>query len=426
VTASARWPATNALVAGACLLFLLTCVFSVGGLGDSRPWGDVGNYQRYGGNLVHGQIPYHDFYMEYPPGALPVFVAPAALTGRHDDDAYLFRFKLLMVACGIGTLLLMARVLTRLGASRERFAVALGAYALVPLVLGHVFLNRYDLWPTLLFVGTLLAVLERKALASGGLLGAAFAAKLFALAAAPVLLVRVWRDGARSGVVRAVAGFAGVSALCFSFFVVRAFGGLGFSFSTQLKRHLQTESLGASLLLAADRLGLYHAHVIAGKPGSIDLGGRLPDLAAYASSALALALVALVTVRFARGQDDDERLVLAVAASVVVFTVFAKALSPQFLTWIVPLVLLSRGRPGRVGAAVLLVALGLTQLENEGFHGLSVETWAVWTILLRNLVLVGLAVLLLRELRAPVEVRAASRRAEVLRTPAPGRVTDAV
>ena len=223
---------------------------------------------------MHGQIPYHDFYMEYPPGPSR-FVAPAALTARHDDAAYLFRFKLLDGRVRPGDAVsLMARVLTRLGASRERFAVALGAYALVPLALGHVFLNRYDLWPTLLFVATLLAVLQRKALASGGLLGAALAAKLFALAAAPVLLVRVWRDGARSGVVRAAAGFAGVSALCFAFFVVRAFGGLGFSFSTQLKRHLQTESLGASLLLAADRLGLYHAHVIAGKPArSISAGG---------------------------------------------------------------------------------------------------------------------------------------------------------
>ena len=42
------------------------------------------------------------------------------------------------------------------------------------------------------------------------------------------------------------------------------------------------------------KLGIHHVDWIAGKPGSIDLGGHLPDAVALLSSLLSLALVLLV------------------------------------------------------------------------------------------------------------------------------------
>ena len=44
---------------------------------------DTPVYQRYGDAMAHGQVPYRDFDLEYPPGALPVFVLPAL---GHADD----------------------------------------------------------------------------------------------------------------------------------------------------------------------------------------------------------------------------------------------------------------------------------------------------------------------------------------------------
>ena len=35
-------------------------------------------YQRYGDAMVDGQVPYRDFRLEYPPGALPAFAAARA------------------------------------------------------------------------------------------------------------------------------------------------------------------------------------------------------------------------------------------------------------------------------------------------------------------------------------------------------------
>jgi hypothetical protein len=383
-------------VLGAMTVYVVACVFSIGGLADSRDWGDVGHYQTFGTRVRDGREPYHDFYMEYPPGALPAFVLPAAVTGGKQVSAYRFRFKLLMTVCGAGALLAAAAVLRLLAASRGRVVAALAAIAVAPAALGHVFLNRYDLWPALLLVGSLLGLLFSRAAAVGALLGSVFAAKLFAPIVLPLTAIRLWRTSGERALVRASAAFVLVSLLAFGYFALTAFGGLGFSLKTQLQRHLQTESLGASLLLAADRLGIYHARLIAGAPGSIDLGGAVANTVGVLTTVVAIGAVLAVAAVHARGEPALEGFVVAFVATVVGFTAFAKVLSPQYLVWLVPLVPLVRGRAGALASALLLTCLVLTQVENYGFTGLRVATWAVWMILFRNLVLVALYVQLVR------------------------------
>ena len=49
--------------------------------------------------------------MEYPPGALAVFLPPAAFGSSHYNAA----FKTLMALCGVATLVVIALLLVRLG-----------------------------------------------------------------------------------------------------------------------------------------------------------------------------------------------------------------------------------------------------------------------------------------------------------------------
>src|SRR5207302_505185 len=155
--------------------FLVACTVGMGGLATSKYPQDVTTYARYGRLLVlDGKIPYHDFYFEYPPGAVPVFALPALIWNAH----YHIVFQLL------------------------------------------------------------------------------------------IALIRIWRTKGRDAAVKAGAVAVAAAAAVFAFFAATGPGGLGFSFWTQAKRHLQIESLGSSLLLAADKLGLYRSHWIAGKPSS--------------------------------------------------------------------------------------------------------------------------------------------------------------
>jgi hypothetical protein len=104
-------------------------------------------------------------------------------------------------------------------------------------------------------------------------------------------------------------------------------------------------------------------------------------------------------VWFARGPATRERLVRAAAAAVCAFVAFGKVLSPQFLIWLVPLVPLVRGRRGVLAAALLAVALVLTQLWFPYRYwelALHFGTFPSWLVLLRDLALVALfAVLIL-------------------------------
>ena len=79
-----------------------TAVFLVGwGLIHRFFWAhgqliDTPTYQSYGDAIVHAhRFPYRDFHVDYPPGALPVFVLPS-LIGHYDST-----FAWLMACCGV-------------------------------------------------------------------------------------------------------------------------------------------------------------------------------------------------------------------------------------------------------------------------------------------------------------------------------------
>jgi hypothetical protein len=181
-------------------------------------------------------------------------------------------------------------------------------------------------------------------------------------------------------------------------FAILGPGGLRFSYWVQLKRGLEAESLGGGILLVLDRVGLRSVTLRDEAPGSRDAVGSVASAIAVLSSLVVVAAVLYVAWVYLRGRRD---LLLAGAAAVTAFVAFGKVLSPQYLSWLVPLV----PAAGLAAAAVLAVALVLTRLEWDRFaspHG-STHHWGEvlsWWILARDLVLVGLFALLLVKLRA--------------------------
>src|SRR5207248_8933515 len=109
--------------------------------------------QHYGDLTEDGLVPYRDFSVEYPPGALPAFVLPSLLSRRGDDNGYRRVFEALMAACGAAAAALVALVLVQVGAGPARVVLGLGLAALAPLALGSVVLSRFDLWPAAVTAG---------------------------------------------------------------------------------------------------------------------------------------------------------------------------------------------------------------------------------------------------------------------------------
>lgn len=351
---------------------------------------DTPVYQDYGEAIAAGQVPYRDFDLEYPPGALPVFWLPTLGPAEH----YASLFETLMAICAVAMLVLVLRALVSLDATPTRLLAVAVLLGLFPLALGSVVLSRYDLWPAALTVAALAAVLARRERLGLAILGLAVTAKIYPLVLLPPLLVYVAR---RRGGREAAVGFgffAVALALVALPFLVASPDGLVDSLQRQLDRPLQIESLGASVLLVAHQLGVYDPTVVS-TFGSQNLEGSLPDALALAQTLVQVIALVAVWLLFARGPATPERLVVACAGSVVVFVAFGKVLSPQFLIWLVPLVLLAAGWTGLTVAALLGAALVTTHLwfPTRYWDVVALEP-AGWLVLARNVLLVALAAVL--------------------------------
>jgi hypothetical protein len=390
-------PARAALVA--VPLFLAACAVPDGGLFRAARFRDVHVYQGYAERLLHGALPYRDFFVEYPPGAFAVFLPPAAFGAGHYNAA----FKALMALCGVATILLVALVLGELGASRRRVRVSVGLLALAPVALGPISLNTYDAWPALLTVFALYLLLRGRDLAAAGVLGLAVTAKVYPLVLVPLAGIYVWRRAGPRRVGVALGAFVAVILVVVVPFAAYDAHGVFSSFRSQAERGLQVESLGASLLLVADRLGLYDAHVVetTGVAGR-NLSGSAPD--AFATATLVLEALAVVSVwlLYARVRDLRGRLPLAFAAAVAGFLAFTKVFSPQYLVWLVPLVV-AAGQP--VALALTAVSLVLAQVWFFHYHALFRLAWPTWLLVVRDLLVVAVFAVLTRDLARGQRVR---------------------
>ena len=359
---------------------------------------DTPVYERYGDAIVHGgRMPYAAFGVEYPPGALPVFAAPSLIAGRGDFGRYREVFEAIMLVCGAIASALVGFVLVVQRARLPRLVGGTLLAGLAPLALGPVVLSRFDLWPAMLTVAGLAAVVAERRRLGSGLLGGAIAAKLYPGVVLPLALVYIYRrHGRREALVCAGIAVATV-VLCVLPFAAVAPHGVWASLSGQASRPLQIESLGASLLLAA--------HQAWGQPltelsshGSQNLVGHLPHVFAQVQALLMPAAVVGIWIAFLRGAADRDRLLRYSAAAVCAFIALGKVLSPQYLIWLIALVPLVRGRRGLAASVLFLISLVLTQLwfpthYLELAYGFAARP--SWFVFARDLVLLALLTTLL-------------------------------
>lgn len=329
---------------------------------------DWPTYERYGDAIRAGHVPYRDFAVEYPPGALPMFVLPTLIGG-----SYASTFAWLMAACGVCLVAVVASVRP----------VAGGYVALAPVLSGSLILSRFDLWPALLATCAILLLAGDRHRWGWALLGAAAAAKLWPLVVVPPALswsVRRGRAGAP------LVGAAVFAAIMLPFFVLSP-GGLWSSIHGQVSRPLQVESLAASFLQT------FASPTVVSSHGSQGIAGHGTLAAAF--GVLQVVVLAALWLSFVRGPATPERFRRYAAACVCAFVALGKVLSPQFLIWLIPLVPLVRGRRGLAATSLLTAALVLTQVWfPQRYFDYALRRQLAGVVLLRDLALVLLLVVL--------------------------------
>lgn len=369
---------------------------------------DTSVYRTYGERITSGDLPYRDFVVEYPPGALAPFVVPALVSSStHGYDA---TFATLMVTALTVAAVLIVLSLVALRASTLNILLSVGAFLTGVALLGPFVLTRFDLYAAAATLAAVCAILYGRRTLGPALLGVAIATKIYPAVLLPLLVARTWRRDGRTAGLTALAVTVGTSLLIYLPFALLAPEGVVRSVWRQLGRPLQIESLGSGVLLA-----LHHALGMpldwASGSGSQNLTGTVAAVASAVTTIVGIAALLLVSVRYARGDaENDARFVRYAAAAIVAFVAFGKVVSPQFLVWLLAVVVLVQGARGVMAITLLVVASALTRLWFPREYWELVKQFdpaSSWLVLARDLLLVAIfATLVARRKRRRNRLRA--------------------
>ena len=373
------------------------------GRGYNMPFSGTGLFYDYGSALVAGQVPYRDFFVEYPPFALVFFTLPRLVSGT---------FHWYYVAYQTQVVLFDLITLGALYAAREDARPAwwiLGAYTLAVLAVGPIILEQYDVFPAAF---TLLAVVyysRGRDAAAWIFLALGVMTKVYPLLIAPVFLLMDWRRGLRvRDVARAAVAFTATCVVVVLPLLVIAPTSLTRMVAFHAQRGIHLDSTYGSLALVVDAFNLSFVHVVF-TFRSWNLAGPVPDVLARLSTPL-LGLLLLGAYAFIakciRALDAEHTRDVRVVATCSAFVLLAglvgsKVLSPQYLIWVLPLIPLVT-RPHRYVAWGVFALTGLmTYYIYPLRYGdlMSRQESAIAALAVRSLLLVTLTLIVADSLR---------------------------
>lgn len=373
----------------------------IAGLGGGPGISDTPVYRIYGERIASGDLPYRDFVVEYPPGALAPFVLAALVSSTRDGYDAVFQAMMVFSLALVSVLIVLS--LEALRASAGRVALSVGAFLAGTALLGPFVLTRFDLTAAAVTLAAVCAILHGRRILGPALLGAAIATKIYPAVLLPLLVTRTWKRDGAAAALRGLTLTVGTALAVYLPFAILAPEGVARSVWRQLGRPLQIESLGSAVLLALhNTLGMPLAW--ASGSGSQNLTGTVASVTAAVTTVVGGAALVLVWVRFARGDTESAaRFARYGAAAVVAFVAFGKVSSPQFLVWLLAIVVLVPGRRGAVATGLLLAACALTRVWFPRTYWELVKEFdptASWLVLARDLLLVGLFASLLLPLKS--------------------------
>ena len=370
---------------------------------------DLPIYEEDATIMLQGHLPYRDMAIEYPPGALPMFLLPAFMFGDARDAhwsppndhgvRYHRAFDSLIVLLTACMVVLTALSMAALRRSRAATVVALAVVASAPVLIGHVFVERFDPWPTALTAAAIAAALRGHHRLGGAALGVGFAVKVYPALLVPVLVIVAARRRGLGEAVASAASAVGAAILVFQPFLITAWPQTRTMLRNQLGGGLQVETLMSSVIVMTRRLtdwlGL-KTSALTVQPEAHGLGRKVlagPGIDATKTTLNVLLVICLCCLWFALARsknDPREDLVRYSALTITVGLVMGTVLSAQYITWLLPLVPLVAWRRGLVATIAYVVSAVLTQaLFQSPIFGLGFSL-----LLARNLALLATALAL--------------------------------
>ncbi|HZW31112.1 MAG TPA: hypothetical protein VFF52_10420 [Isosphaeraceae bacterium] len=350
-----------------------------------------GIYYDYASQAMEGRVPYRDYLVEYPLLTFPLFLVPRLFVS--DFAGYCIAFGVEMLLFDAAAIVLLAR---QVAATEGTGPVAgrLAWYTVYCASLAPLVVGRFELAPMVLAFAAAGWWFSGRNRLGGFTAGLGALMKVFpGLVAAPALVweaarPRAWRGrGTLAFVLTVAIGAAGWFAL----------GGAHVleSFRYHAARGLGIETVYAGVVLAWGKLaGTEIPWVIEHRAVHLvpQWGSRLAALAAPIQAAAIL----VVLVQFVRSGCTSG--IRFSGAAILASLVTAKVLSPQYLVWLFPFVVVLNGWTGhRARWLFLLVCLATSVIyPGPGFaQVLDHQGLAIFLLNLRNALLLTLGALIL-------------------------------
>jgi hypothetical protein len=362
ISESAPWRRRESLVPGLVLLTLLgVIVFELHGRFGH---GDIDLYHRYAQAFWMGSPPLRSLPLEYPPLSIVAF----SLTLLPPLPDYITVFALWMLA-------LLA--VTYLGFRRFESLRAADVFIVYSVVGGlSTLLGRFDLVPAALTVAAYWAVRHRRFDLAYVLLAAGTLIKLYPLFLIPIVMVEQWRQLGSPKLwampprplLRSLGIFAALTLAGFA--VARALNPDGWlsAFTYNTLRPIQVESVPATILWMGSWIGApaWPDHSF----HSFNMVGPLESPLGVLST---LGLVGGCLWVYWRQLTGHMSFARALLCCVLVIICTSRVFSPQYLIWVIPLVVLVERDydPLWIGVCVLTTLIYPFAYRSAQLYGLA-------------------------------------------------------
>ena len=335
---------------------------------------------------------------EYPPFALVFMIIPRlfASTPFSYNIAYVVEvFFFFMVG-----LIFISKLAERFGKDEK---MAMLAYSVLMLLMFEFVVDRYDIFPVVITLISFYCFTTKRyvwafALLSIATLTKLYPAVLFPIYLIPFLIDKKWMDALKGTAVFAVTALAiVVPVLLVEPDMIMHF------LEYHSDRPLHIESTAASFIYPFAMLGMTDVW-IEYSFGSDNLLGAWPDAVAPLLSPLMVMLILVSYIMFGylckRNNSEERDVLLGIAVLIVlmIFMIFGKVFSSQYLMWIIPPVvfmfMIPVSKKEKKNILVLtILAIIVTQINfayNIGYlgGGANINDLGMMVLLLRNVMMI--------------------------------------
>ncbi len=372
------------------------------------PYSAIGLFFDFSSDIMHGQLPYRDFVLEYPPFALFFFILPRLFTAKYLTYAILYQTEVIIfLIIGLWIFYDISRRL-----DRQPWKL-MTVYTLGVLAIGPITGNQFDVFPAILVLLALYLFWLNRHIAAWAFLALATLTKIFPAVIAPLFLIYYLRNRQNRLIWQGLLTFALVSLAILLPFLIISPTSLWSLYEYHAQRGIQIETTYSSAFTLAHLLGWVNVKA-SFNFGAWNIVGAPENVIAGVSTFLLLIFLVstywYVYFRNHSGQINIMTLGTYSFLIILIVLITSKILSPQYLIWLVPLLPLVVGKWRYAVWVMFPIAGALTYVLFPHIYRqlINFTTTAIIVLAIRNLLLILMAlvtVLSLRTVQEPVAKR---------------------